>query len=319
MDKFYITVTNHNQAIRLDLLLSQNYPDHSRNKWQQAINNGLVKVNNKASKSNTMLKIGDVVCAEIITEQQTDYEPQDIDFNVIYEDSDIIVVNKQAGLVVHPAAGNPDQTLLNGLLYRFPRTKFLPRGGIVHRLDKDTSGLMVVAHSEIAYNHLVNQIKERQMERIYQALVYRYVTAGGTIDAPIGRHPIDRLKQAIRPNGKPARTHYKINQRFQGFTLLTVKLETGRTHQIRVHMAYRKHPIVGDKIYCPSPIFPKKINDLTKTKITQFQRQALHAQSLQLKHPTTHKTLNFHSDLPKDIADLLAILPKDSQNMAGLS
>lgn len=236
--------------------------------------------------------------------------PQDIPLDVVYEDDDIVVINKPVGLVVHPAAGNPDGTVLNAILYRYPENAQLPRAGIVHRLDKDTSGLMVIARSLRAHGSLTKQLQSREMGREYLALVYRYVTAGDTIDAPIGRHLKERVKMAIRPDGKPAVTHYTVEERYCDgeVTLLRVRLETGRTHQIRVHLSENRHPLVGDYVYNPNFIPPKVIGEPARTALREFPRQALHAIRLKLVHPTTEKLMTFDANPPQDFLDLMEVL-----------
>lgn len=251
---------------------------------------------------------GDIITGAIALHHEDTHRPQPITLDICYQDDDIIVINKPAGLVVHPAPGNPDGTLLNALLHHFPATADLPRAGIVHRLDKDTSGLMVVAHSLRAHTSLVEQLQNRSMGRTYLALVHRYVTAGDTVNEPIGRHVKERVKMAVRPDGKPAITHYRIEERFDDLTLLRVNLETGRTHQIRVHMAHINHPIVGDSTYAGQPHLPKNIAAEKREAVAHFPRQALHACTLRLSHPASGEEMIFHADLPQDIEDLLAIL-----------
>lgn len=303
---------------RLDLVLTARYPDISRSRWQSAIKDGAVTVNGASCKPKTPVNMGDWIVAQLVIEEQTSDSPEDIPLNIVYQDQDIIVIDKAAGLVVHPAAGNHRGTLLNALLHHFPNTACLPRAGIVHRLDKDTSGLMVVAHSLRAHQSLVEQLQMRTMGRTYLALVHRYLTAGGTIDAPIGRHQHDRLRMSLRPDGKSAITHYRIEARFKDLTLLRVQLETGRTHQIRVHMASIKHPIVGDKLYGQHSWLPKNAPDVVKSAIHTFPRQALHAHELRLHHPHTQEALSFTSPLPTDMHSLLDTLTTHAPESDGL-
>jgi 23S rRNA pseudouridine1911/1915/1917 synthase len=218
------------------------------------------------------------------------------------------VINKPAGLVVHPAAGNPDGTLQNALLYYDAGLAALPRAGIVHRLDKDTSGLMVVARTLAAHKSLVEQLQAREVHRGYLALVQGQVTAGGTVDAPIGRHPRDRLRMAVTDSGKEACTHYRVLERFAAHTLLQVRLETGRTHQIRVHMAYIHYPLVGDPLYGGRPRLPQGASQRLREALAGFRRQALHAARLELRHPVSDELLAWEAEIPPDFAGLLAVL-----------
>ena len=288
---------------RLDSYLAKNFPDYSREVFKAALKNGLIRLNGELAKAKTLLKIGDQINGVIKQEEKTADQAQDLALEVIYSDEDLIVINKPAGLVCHPAAGNADKTLLNALLYHFPKTANLPRAGIIHRLDKDTTGLLVVAHSLKAHTHLIRQLQERTMGREYLALVLGEPTAGGTVNLAIGRHP-KLLKMAIRPDGREAITHYRIEERFSGLTLLRVKLETGRTHQIRVHMAELKYPLVGDSLYGTKNL-PKNLSETAKTAIKNFPRQALHAQKLSLIHPTSQEIISFKAELPEDLKNLI--------------
>ncbi len=296
------------QNWRLDQLLARQYPDYSRSRWQQAIKSHDILLNNQAAKSKTTVNSGDIVSGQLPIWQETPDQGEDIFLEIIHEDSSIIVINKPAGLVVHPAPGNYHGTLLNALLFHYPEVAQLPRAGIIHRLDKETSGLMVIARTLKAHTFLVNQLQKREVGRTYLALVYRYVTAGDTIDLPIGRHPKERVKMAVRSDGKPAVTHYCIEERFNEITLLRVKLETGRTHQIRVHLSAIKYPIVGDSVYGRQPILPKGISTQAREALLSFPRQALHATKLSLTHPESGKICHYHCPLPKDMTELIAQL-----------
>ncbi|WP_298644126.1 RluA family pseudouridine synthase [uncultured Cardiobacterium sp.] len=294
---------------RLDHFLAHIAPDYSRSRWQASIKAGLVSVNGNPARAKDHVYPGDSVRAQIAADTGTDDASQNIPLDIIHADTDIIVIDKPAGLVVHPAAGNPDGTLLNALLHHFPETAQLPRGGIVHRLDKDTSGLLVVARNLRAHGHLVRQLQEHSMGRTYLALAYRYITAGGTIDQPLGRHPRDRLKMAIREDGKNAITHYRIEERYGGIaTLLRVNLETGRTHQIRVHLAAQHNPLVGDPLYGLANPPGKGIPPDIRQALLDFPRQALHAAALTLHHPADDSERTYTSPLPADMAALLAAL-----------
>ena len=294
---------------RLDQFLAHIAPDYSRSRWQTSIKAGLVQINGNPARAKDHIYPGDNVRAQIAVDTETAASSQDIPLNIIHADADIIVIDKPVGLVVHPAAGNPDGTLLNALLHHFPETAQLPRGGIVHRLDKDTSGLLVIARNLRAHAHLVRQLQERSMGRTYLALCYRYITAGGTIDQPLGRHPRDRLKMAIREDGKEAVTHYRIEERYGDIaTLLRVNLETGRTHQIRVHLAAQHNPLVGDPLYGLANPPGKGIAADIRQALIDFPRQALHAAALTLYHPADDSEHTYASPLPADMAKLLDTL-----------
>jgi 23S rRNA pseudouridine1911/1915/1917 synthase len=228
-----------------------------------------------------------------------------MDLDIMYEDDALLVINKSAGCVVHPGAGNPTGTLMNGLLWHNETLATLPRAGIVHRLDKDTTGLMVVAKSLTAHHSLVSQLQERTVSREYLALVNGTLVAGGTLDQPIGRHPIDRKKMAVTESGREAITHYRVEERFPDHTLLAVRLETGRTHQIRVHMAHIRHPLFGDPVYGQRTRFPARCTEAGQACIAAFHRQALHAFRLSLIHPDTQETVSWEAPLPADMRHLL--------------
>ena len=230
---------------------------------------------------------------------------------LVYEDDHLLVVNKPAGLVVHPAAGNPDGTLQNALLHHDPALVDLPRAGIVHRLDKDTTGLMVVAKTASAHKTLVEALQAREVKREYRALVTGKPTAGGTVEAPIGRHPAKRTRMAVVSSGKHAITHYRIAERFRIHTLLAVNLETGRTHQIRVHMAHLHYPLVGDPVYGGRVKLPPAADEQTRQMLQSFRRQALHAYRLGLRHPATGEPMQWQADIPEDMQALLECLRED--------
>ncbi len=244
-------------------------------------------------------------------EDQVECRPQNIPLEIIYEDDELLVLNKQSGLVVHPAAGNPDMTLQNGLLFHAPDLIHLPRAGLVHRLDKDTSGLLVVAKRAGAHRILIEQLQAREITREYFALVSGVMTTGGTVDLPIGRHPTHRTRMAVVPNGKPAVSHYRVLERFQAHSLLRVKLETGRTHQIRVHLTYLGYPLVGDPLYGGRLRLPAGVPAQLQQAIKQFPRQALHACNLALQHPKTGVWTAWQAPMPEDMHNLLEILRPD--------
>jgi len=300
---------------RLDRAVSELMPDHSRSRIQSWIKSGAVKVNGKEYRPRDKVAANDVVSVYAEIEQLERWEAEDIPLDVIYEDDDIIVINKPAGLVVHPAAGHGSGTLVNALLNHCPDIGKLPRAGIVHRLDKDTTGLMVAAKSLVAHTSLVNQLQERTMGREYEAISTGVMTGGGYVDHPIARHPQNRLKMAVHPFGKPAGTHYRLVERFEFHTHIRLKLETGRTHQIRVHMAYIHYPLVGDPVYGGRLRVPSGASEELNKTIRGFGRQALHAKKLTLEHPVTGEELSWEVDLPEDMQHLLEML-RDNVNEA---
>ncbi len=293
---------------RVDQVLSQIFPDFSRSRITEWVRAGKAQVNHQPCKPKDKLHGGEWLSLEVELANQTEDSPEDIDLVIVYDDDDIVVINKPAGLVVHPAVGNHSGTLMNALLFRYPQNRLLPRAGIVHRLDKDTTGLMVVAKSEKARNALVEQLQLREMGREYQAVVSGVLTGGGCVDEPIGRHPVHRTKMAVRFDGKPAVTHYRIAERFPANTLLDVKLETGRTHQIRVHMAYIHHPLVGDKTYAGRAKVPAGVSDEVKDALRTFPRQALHARKLTLIHPDSGEEMSWEAEMPADMQNLRSTL-----------
>jgi 23S rRNA pseudouridine1911/1915/1917 synthase len=293
---------------RIDQVMAKLFPDFSRSRISDWIKQGRATVDGEFWKPKARVAGGELLELSAIVESHTEAIPQAIPLDVVYEDDHLIVINKPAGLVVHPAAGNHDGTLLNGLLFHCPELKNLPRGGIVHRLDKDTSGLMVVARSEKAHKSLVEQLQERTMGREYQAIVSGVMTGGGCIDEPIGRHPTVRIKMAVHHAGKPAVTHYRVAERFTAHTLLDVKLETGRTHQIRVHLSYIHYPLVGDRVYAGRTKIPAGVSEELKQVIRTFPRQALHARRLELVHPDSGKPCSWEVPLPADMEQLLSAL-----------
>lgn len=290
--------------MRLDIALTQLLPDFSRTQIKMWIEDGLVRMNDLPVKAKTKLKGGETLSISIALKPQQIWEAQDIPLNIIYEDEEFMIINKPAGLVVHPGAGNKDMTMLNALLHHAPQLNMLPRAGIIHRLDKNTSGLLVIAKTPGALKHISHQLKKRQLVREYQAIVYGKMISGGSVDAPIGRHPLERKRMAIVDTGKSAITHYRILAKYPAHTHLSLRLETGRTHQIRVHMAHIHHPIVGDKIYGGRVRLSKGMSTRLIQTLRQFNRQALHAYALGLTHPTTGKQMRFEAELPNDMQQL---------------
>ncbi|WP_138118807.1 23S rRNA pseudouridine(1911/1915/1917) synthase RluD, partial [Bathymodiolus heckerae thiotrophic gill symbiont] len=287
-------------------------PDFSRSKITNWVRTGKALVNNKTFKPKEKILGGEIVALTLVKEKLNAWLGEDIPIDVVYEDDDIIVVNKPVGLVTHPGAGNWTGTLANALLHFDPSLANLDRAGIVHRLDKNTSGLMVVARSELAQKNLVNQLQTHTVSREYSAIVYGHMISGGTVEAPIGRDPKDRIRQAVveEGEGKNAITHYRVIDRFAHHTHVKCILETGRTHQIRVHMSYVEHPLIADPMYGGKIRFPKKADEDLKDALKSFKRQALHAKKLTISHPITGEEMSWKAPLPQDLKDLLATLNK---------
>lgn len=294
---------------RIDQAAASLFPSFSRARIQQWIKAGELTLNGHTCKPRDKVMGGETVAVAATPLPQGEWVSEDIPLDVVYEDEDIVVINKPVGLVVHPGAGNPEGTLLNALLHRYPGLEHVPRVGIVHRLDKDTSGLMVVALNLEAQTSLVAQLQARTVSREYEALVQGVPTGGGTINEPIGRHPRVRTRMAVAKNGgKPAMTRFRILQRFSHHAHLRVKLETGRTHQIRVHMAHIGFPLVGDPVYGGRLKLPPGASPELVDALRGFRRQALHAAALSLKHPRTDETMSWSAPLPEDFRHLLAAL-----------
>lgn len=298
-------------GLRLDQALSQLFPDYSRSRLQTWIKAGQVTVDGKELRPRDRVSGGEEVVIEAVIEEDEGYQPQDIPLDVVYEDNSLLVINKPAGLVVHPAVGNRNGTMLNALLYYAPELAGVPRAGIIHRLDKNTTGLLVVARTLAAHKDLVEKLQNRDFEREYQTVVNGVMTAGGTIDAPIGRHPVDRIRMAVNESGKPAVTHYRVVERFRAHTLVRVQLETGRTHQIRVHMAYKRYPIAGDPTYGGRLRLPPDSSESLIDTLRGFRRQALHAARLGLQHPETGEMMQWEVPIPEDMEKLIQALQQD--------
>ena len=312
MNLLNIVIPNRLIGQRIDSALATMLPDYSRSKITSWVRSGRALVNDKAFKAKEKVLGGEVVALSIIQEKSNAWLGEDIPIDVVYEDDDIIVLNKPVGLVTHPGAGNWTGTLANALLHYEPALATLDRAGIVHRLDKNTSGLMVVARSELAQKNLVEQLQTHVVSREYSAIVYGHMISGGSVDAPIGRDPKDRIRQAVveEGEGKEAVTHYRVIDRFKHHTHVKCILETGRTHQIRVHMAYVEHPLIADPMYGGKIRFPKKAEEALKDVLKGFKRQALHAKKLTLMHPISGEEMSWKAPLPKDLDDLLKALAK---------
>jgi len=297
---------------RVDQVAAELFDGFSRSRLQTWIKNGVLTVNGAKTKPKEKLTGNESLTLEVEIEPELDDQPQSIDLDVVYQDDDLIVINKPTGLVVHPAAGHADGTLLNGLLHLDERLNSLPRAGIVHRLDRDTTGLMVVARSLEAHQSLVAQLQDKSLFRQYEAIAVGVMTGGGKVDAPMGRHPVDRKKQAVvKTGGKNAVTHYRVLDRYRAHTRIQVQLETGRTHQIRVHMAHRNYPLVGDPLYGGRLKQPAGATEALRQALHKFPRQALHARKLGLIHPATGEYCEFQADLPADMTGLIAALEAD--------
>lgn len=297
---------------RFDQIATELFSDYSRSRIKEWIKEGVLLVDGKETKPKEKLFGGEVVSLDVTLESQDEHEAQEMELDIVYEDDDILVVNKPAGLVVHPAVGNRDGTLMNAILHHAPETAHVPRAGIVHRLDKETTGLMVVAKTLAAQTDLVAQLQERSMGREYEAIAIGEMTGGGVVDEPIGRHPHNRQKMAVEPvNGKEAITHYRLVKRYKNHTHIRLKLETGRTHQIRVHMAFIQYPLVGDPQYGGRLKMPKACSPELQEALRNFRRQALHAKKLELSHPITGEWMEWEIDLPDDMKELLEVLKRD--------
>ena len=292
-------------GMRVDQVASKLFNEFSRARLQSWIKSGELTIDGKTLRPKDKLWGGEHIIIEAELEDINQWQAEDIPLDVVYEDDDILVINKPVGLVVHPAAGHYDGTLLNALLYHYPGIEVVPRAGIVHRLDMDTSGLMVVAKTIEAQTDLVDQLQTREMGREYEAVIQGVMTGGGVVDAPIGRHPVHRMRQAVVPSGKDAVTHYRVLQRYRHHTHIRLKLESGRTHQIRVHMSHLGYPLVGDGVYGGRMKKPKGASTELLDMLNSFKRQALHAIRLELIHPRTGEDMAWEIDLPNDIVDLL--------------
>jgi 23S rRNA pseudouridine1911/1915/1917 synthase len=296
---------------RLDTALAQMFPEYSRSRLKSWILDGQVSIDDRQMRPRDTVSGGERVLLTPRPETSVTSEPEPIALDIRYEDEALLVVNKPAGLVVHPGAGNVRGTLMNGLLHHAASLETLPRAGIVHRLDKDTSGLLLVGKTLPAHTALVRAIAERDVSRGYLAVCTGVLTGGGTIDAPIGRHPVDRRKMSVREGGKPAVTHFRVLDRFRAHTYISVQLETGRTHQIRVHFAHRRHPLLGDPVYGGRMQIPAGASPELIDSLRAFRRQALHAARLRFAHPVSGDEVDVECPPPGDFAGLLDVLTRD--------
>jgi 23S rRNA pseudouridine1911/1915/1917 synthase len=312
-DHHSLIIPEANADDRLDQALAKLLPQYSRTQIQEWISAGGVLINGHPAKTKLKVQGGETVTVEaVIKAQPAAWQPQKIPLDIVYEDDDLLIINKPAGLVVHPGAGNADRTLLNALLHHEPQLQYLPRAGILHRLDKNTTGLLVIAKTAAALKDLSHQLKKRTLLREYQAVVYGTMISGGKVDAPIDRHPLQRKRMAVVETGKTAITHYRIAGKFRAHTHLNIRLETGRTHQIRVHMSHIHHPLIGDVAYGGRVRLTKGMTPELIQLLRHFKRQALHAFAIGLTHPSTQEWMRWEVNLPDDMNELLAELADDT-------
>ncbi|EEX38256.1 MULTISPECIES: 23S rRNA pseudouridine(1911/1915/1917) synthase RluD [Vibrio] len=308
------TVKESQLGQRLDQAVAELFVDFSRSRLKEWLLDGKITVNGTVvTKPRTKVMGGECITVLAELEDEQRWEAQDIPLNIVYEDDDILVINKPRDFVVHPGAGTPDRTVLNALLFHYPPIAEVPRAGIVHRLDKDTTGLMVVAKTVPAQTRLVRDLQKRNITREYEAIAIGKMTAGGMIDKPIGRHSTKRTLMAVNQMGKPAVTHYRVAEHFREHTRIRLRLETGRTHQIRVHMAYLQHPLLGDSAYGGRARIPKGATPELTEMIRAFDRQALHAVMLKFEHPITGEELEFHAPVPDDMVIMTEALREDAK------
>ncbi|MDJ0760217.1 MAG: 23S rRNA pseudouridine(1911/1915/1917) synthase RluD [Woeseiaceae bacterium] len=306
------TVPDELAGVRLDQALAQMFPQFSRSRLKNWLLAGAILVDGSVWKPRDAVGGGEQVDVRPQEEPAVTSEPEPIALDLVYEDEHLLVVNKPAGLVVHPGAGNTRGTLMNGLLHHDPGLESLPRAGIVHRLDKDTSGLLLVGKTLESHTQLTRMLADREISRHYVAVCNGVLTGGGRIDEPIGRHPGDRTRMSVQHNGRPAVTHYTVIERFRAHTFIDVKLETGRTHQIRVHFAYRRHPLLGDPVYGGRLALPSGASDALIDALRSFRRQALHAARLAFEHPVSCEAVDVRAEPPDDFLALLDVLREDA-------
>ena len=309
-----LVVDDDNNNQRLDKVVAILLPDFSRMTIKNWINSGNVLLDKHAAEPKTKVYKGQKIQVFPIIENRQETLAENIDFGIAHEDEDILIVDKPSGLVVHPGHGNHTGTLQNGLLYYLPSLKYLPRGGLIHRLDKDTSGLLVIAKTSRSYKQMVSALQNRKILREYRAICVGAMSSGGKVDAKISRDTKNRIKFAISKNGKHALTHFRILKKFEQHTYIGLRLDTGRTHQIRVHMSHIKYPLLGDPLYGKRLIVPQRASKTLQSKLQQFKRQALHANKISLSHPISHEELTIKSKIPEDILSILVALSNDQMN-----
>jgi 23S rRNA pseudouridine1911/1915/1917 synthase len=311
LEKQILTVPEELAGLRLDQALARMFPEYSRSRLKEWLLDGAISIDGGAKRPRDAVNGGEVVEFTPVAEVEVEAVAEPMVLDIVFEDDDLLVVNKPAGLVVHPGAGNPSGTLMNGLLHHAPQLEEVPRAGIVHRIDKDTSGLLLVARTLAAHTALVRLLADREISRNYLAVCNGVLTGGGTIDAPIARHPVDRKRMSVQDGGKPAVTHYKVLERFRAFTYVSATLDTGRTHQIRVHFAWRRHPLVGDPVYGGRLALPAGASDALVEMLRSFRRQALHATRLAFVHPSSGDRIELEVPPPDDFRALLDVLRED--------
>ena len=300
-------------GLRLDQALAKMFPDFSRSRLKSWLVGGAVLVDGESRRPKDRVDGGEQIELNIVAEVAVRSAPEPISLDVVFEDDDLLVINKQAGLVVHPGAGNPTGTLMNGLLHHSPALAELPRAGIIHRLDKDTTGLIMIGKTLPSHTALTRALAEREVSRHYVAVCRGVLTGGGKIDEPIGRHPVDRTRMTIRQDGRPAVTHFTVRERFRAHSFVDVKLDTGRTHQIRVHFAHRRHALLGDGVYGGRMGLPAGATAALIDELRGFKRQALHAAQLKLLHPVSGDELVLDAAVPEDFSHLLDVLRTDNK------
>ena len=311
-EKVCKTIPDAMAGLRLDQALAQMFPDYSRSRLVAWLKSGSVLVDGESRRPRDKVDGGESIELSPVAEVAVTSRPEPIALDIAWEDDSLLVINKPAGLVVHPGAGNQTGTLMNGLLHHAPGLEALPRAGIIHRLDKDTTGLMLVAKTLTAHTALTRALAERDISRQYRAICQGVLTGGGTISASIGRHPVDRTRMAVIDGGRPATTHFTVIERFRGHTYLDVRLDTGRTHQIRVHFAHRRNPLLGDPVYGGRLALPAGASEELIEALRAFRRQALHAFRLEFRHPESGDALAVEAPLPSDLDAMLETLRNDA-------
>ncbi len=300
-------------GLRLDQALARMFPEYSRSRLKEWLLAGSITLDGEPKRPRDAVSGGEIVSLQPQADAGVRAEPEPITLDVVFEDEHLLVVNKPAGLVVHPGAGNPAGTLMNGLLHHAATLEQVPRAGIIHRIDKQTSGLLLVAKTLQAHTVLVRRLAAREISRHYLAVCNGVLTGGGTINESIARHPVDRKRMSVRQDGKPAVTHYTVIERFRAFTYVSIRLETGRTHQIRVHFAHRRHPLVGDPVYGGRLALPAGASEELIQMLRRFKRQALHAARLAFVHPVSDDELEFEVAPPADFQALLEVMRRDAK------